>query len=345
MKNLISVLSSSLVAFAASLAVFSQENKYTRHNEHAPIYEYTTEKCYARSIMIKDSVVYTGNSNGALFAMNLYTNKSFNLLESKQFDEMRDIEWCGENLFGMQSGKFGVLAMTTQKAFIDYIAPYDGGWNSAFLDAMDFYGQTGFVVGDPKNGQFILYKSEDGGVTWRPCEGKVEAMAGEIAFAASGTSAHVMNDSTFIFVSGGQKSRFFKSTDKGKTWTYSSLPYLTDASSGAFSICMANDKIGVVVGGDYKNPELNNNTTFFTNDGGQFWVNADNQPNGYRSCVIYKEGVFYACGTTGIDVSFDGGENWKAFALGEYYALCTDENYLYATIPNGRFQQFELVKR
>jgi hypothetical protein len=349
MKNLTTVLSNNFCAsfftLFISLSVFSQENKYTRRNEDAPVYQYTTQACSARSIVVKDSFVYTGNSNGALFATNLYTNKSFNLLENKQFGDMRDLEICGENFIGMQSGKSGVLAMTNKKAFIDYVAPYDGGWNSAFLDAMAFYGKTGFIIGDPKNGQFILYKSEDGGLTWRACEGKVEAMEGEVAFASSGTSAQILNDSTFLFVSGGQKSRFFKSTNKGKTWTYSSLPYLTDATSGAFSICMINDNIGVIVGGDYKNPELNNNTTFYTNDGGQFWVNADDQPNGYRSCVIYKDNVFYSCGTTGIDVSFDNGENWKAFALGEYYALCTDEKYLYATMPNGSFQRIPLIHR
>ncbi len=79
-----------------------------------------------------------------------------------------------------------------------------------------------------------------------------------------------MNDSTFIFVSGGKKSRFFKSTDKGKSWKITSLPYLTSETSGAFSICMISEKIGVIVGGDYSNPDLCLNTCFYTDDGGEY---------------------------------------------------------------------------
>lgn len=326
-------------------SVCAQENKYTRKNKAAKIIQYSTDKCYSRSIIFRDSVVYTGNSDGSLYSTNLKTETSRNLMANKKFEEMRDLEFSNDFLFGMQSGTFGLLAKADSSKFIEFVTPASSMWIGTFLDGMDFYGQTGFIMGDPKEGFFSLYKSEDGGVSWLPCEGKIENYEGEAGFAASGTTVHVMDDSTFIFVSGGKKSRFFKSTDKGKTWKITSLPYMTSESSGAFSICMISDQIGVIVGGDYANPDLCLNTCFYTDDGGEFWINAEEQTRGYRSCVIEANGVFYACGTSGIDYSTDNGVTWKMFAHGNYFSMCTDNNSLYATIPNGSFQIFDLIQK
>lgn len=258
---------------------------------------------------------------------------------------MRDLEWCGEYLLGMQSGTYGLLAKTDGKKFIDYVTPSTSIWIDKFLDGMDFYENTGFIMADPKDGLFSLYFSEDGGTNWKECEGKVAHYEGEAGFAASGTNVQVLNDSTFIFVSGGKKSRYFRSTDKGKSWKITSIPYMTSESSGAFSICMISDSVGVIVGGDYMNPDLCMNTCFYTDDAGEFWINAEEQTRGYRSCVHYANGVFYAAGTNGIDYSTDNGITWKPFANGNFFALCSDEKSLYATIPGGSFQVFELVQK
>lgn len=333
----------SLFIFFCVLAVFGQDNKYTRKNSKAKVVKYSEQKCYSRSILIQDSIVYTANSNGTLFATDLKINTSWNLLENKKFEEMRDLAFTSTFLYGMQSGSYGLLAKTDGKKFIDYITPETGIWIDVFLDGMDFSGNTGFMMGDPKNGYFSLFYSKDGGEHWIPCEGKISPFEGEAGFAASGTNVQVLNDSTFIFVSGGKKSRFFKSTDLGKTWKITSLPYMTSESSGAFSIHMISDSVGVIVGGDYANPDLCMNTCFYTDDGGEFWINAEEQTRGYRSCVIYAKGVFYSCGTNGIDFSTDNGITWKPFAHGNFFAMDSDEKFLYATIPGGSFQIFELI--
>ena len=247
-QSLNNVLISSIFIFLVAF-VFGQENKYTRKNKSAQTIQYSTEKgCYSRSIIVKDSLVYTANSNGSMYATNLKTSKSTNLLANKRFEEMRDIEFSGENLFGMQSGSYGLLAQTNGQKFIDYITPTSSMWIGTFLDGMDFHNKIGFIMGDPKKGYFSLYKSIDGGLKWNECDGKLEAFEGEAGFAASGTNVQVLNDSTFYFVSGGKKSRFFKSTDQGKSWKSTSLPYMTSESSGAFSVCMINDSVGVIVG-------------------------------------------------------------------------------------------------
>ncbi len=343
MQNLTGLLKISSLILIFNSSAIAQENSYVRKNKSARKIQYSLELCYSRSILVKDSMVYTANSNGALYATNLKTEKSTNLLLNNKFEEMRDIEFSGQEILGMQSGTYGVLAKTNSEELIEYIIPKSGMWMGTFLDGMDILSNTGFIMGDPKKGFFSLYYSENAGLEWKECEGKVAAMEGEAGFAASGTNVQVLNDSTFLFVSGGRKSRFFKTTNKGKTWQITSVPYMTSLSSGAFSIQMFSEQVGVIVGGDYNNPDLRLNISFFTDDGGKFWINSQIQPRGYRSCVIEAKGVFYTCGTNGLDFSKDFGNTWEPFANGNFYALFSDGKNLYATTENGSFKIFDLI--
>lgn len=324
--------------------VQGQNNKYTRKNSKAPIYTYCESKSYSRSIIVEGDYVYTANSNGSLYKYNMLDGSSLNLMQGRKLQEMRDLHLVGDYLIGMQSGSDGLLVKTTKDQFVDYIIQAQNKWIGVFLDGMDFKGDLGFMMGDPVKGYFSLFYSEDGGNSWMPCEGKLEAQKDEAGFAASGTNVQILNDSTFAFVSGGSTSKFYKSIDKGKTWTSSVIPYFQGEGSGAFSMHFINEMEGVVVGGDYANPKLNLNNSYYTNDGGEFWINSSDQVLGYRSCVIEANGIFYACGTTGIDYSKDGGDHWEPFALGNYFAMTISNESLYATTTNGSFQVFELVK-
>lgn len=343
--NVIKISSLILLLLFISHAFHAQENKYTKRNKTAPVIQYTTEKCYSRSIYVKDSIVYTANSNGALYATNLGTKETINLLQHRKYEELRDIFVVKGEINAVQSGSNGIIIRTDGKQFLSNYEAKEELWKGVFMNSMDLRDSVGFMMGDPKNGIFKLFKSIDAGASWDRCQGSVGAFDGEAGFAASGTTVQVLNDSTFVFISGGKKSRFFRSNDGGQTWEYTSLPYMTSESSGAFSICMINDQEGVIVGGDYKNPDLCLNTCFFTDDGGKFWMNAKVQTRGYRSCVIYKNEVFYACGPNGIDYSSDNGEHWKPFADGTFMALYADESKLYATMQNGSFQLFELIEK
>lgn len=345
MRSSIHVLVISLICLTGTSFAQEKENKYQKKNRDARIISYTDAKCYSRSIAIRDSILYTGNSNGSLFAYDLRTDSSVNLMYKKKFEEMRDIEFSGSHLLGMQSGSYGVLALTDGHTFKDYILGSGNMWYGVFLDGMDFKDSVGFIMGDPKDGFFTLSYSLDGGLTWKACEGKVPNMPDEAGFAASGTNVQVINDSTFVFVTGGKKSRFFRSDDRGKTWKNTSLPYLTSITSGAFSIYMTDEKNGVIVGGDYANPDLNLNVAYVTDDGGEFWMNSHRQPRGYRSCVIKAHDVFYACGTTGLDISFDNGNEWIPFANGNFFSMCADDDHLYVTMKDGKIMVLELIKK
>ncbi len=72
-----------------------------------------------------------------------------------------------------------------------------------------------------------------------------------------------------------------------------------------------NKKIGVIVGGNYEKPDEMNNNLAFTSNGGKTW-NLGKGLNGYRSGVSYiDKNTFIAVGSSGSDVSTDGGKTWK----------------------------------
>lgn len=316
--------------------------KYIKRNRKAPFLSCDDKSVYARGLHVEGEKVFTGNSDGTLYYFNTKKGTKQMLFRLDGFKEMRDVERSGEFIIGMHSGNDGKLVRMSNSGRTEMIEPED--WKGLFLDGMDFKGNVGFIMGDPRYGYFGLYHTSDSGETWEACEGTIRAEKDEAGFAASGSNVQVLNDSTFVFVSGGEKSRFFKTINKGNSWNEVVLPFYPGKSSGAFSVHFSSDSVGVIVGGDYENPDLRLNTTYYTTDGGQSWFNAVNSPRGYRSCVYHVNNVFYACGRNGMDFSLDGGVNWIPFANGTFYSIQSNGEKLYASTTEGRVQVFNLIE-
>ena len=343
MKNLIQNTALSLVV---SLIVFgtnaqNRTKKYLRATKDAPVISYTEKETYARGILAEGDRIFTANANGEVYVTNLATKTSKKLVGLDELKELRDIERSGEFYIAMKSGDNGRLLRFNSSGQSEMITYSE--WDSSFFDGLDFVENRGFMMGDPIEGAFELYHSENSGKTWERCEARIEAFDGEAGFAGSGTNVQVLNDSTYIFVSGGAKSRFFRSSDNGASWSTTLLPFYNEPSSGAFSVCFQNDSVGVVVGGDYLNPDLRLNSSYYTTDGGATWFNPEHPLRGYRSCVFEYNSVFYACGSNGIDFSLDQGKNWIPFADGNFFALSATPTKLVATIKNGNLQLFDLI--
>lgn len=302
--------------------------------------QYTSDSCYARGLLIKDSILYTSNSNGKIYAYS-FINKSSKSYENTSFktQELRDLIFISNHLVGMQSGTEGFLFQLKSDQLI---AEKNNLWPNVFLDGIDGNENSAFMIGDPINGYFSLFYYSNN--SWKSCEEKIIAAEGEAGFAASGTNVQVLNDSTFIFVSGGSQSRFFKTSNFGKKWSSTNLPFETGEGIGAFSICFKNDLIGVVVGGNYTEPLNSKNNSFYILDGGKNWKESKINPNGYRSCVHFKNGVFYACGTSGLDYSKDNGKTWSPISKEIYFAMISDNQYLYLTSKNGKIVKIPLLK-
>ncbi len=211
-----------------------------------------------------------------------------------------------------------------------------------FFDAIAFWpesgGQRGLVLGDPVGGRLTILRTEDGGAHWEriPADTRPEALPGEYAFAASGTSIALVPPSTAWIVTGGSSSRLLVSADGGLSWRARPLP-LGDGSAGAgaFSVATLDGRRGLVVGGDYTQPELAARHFARTADRGRTWdggrtwdegrargegrtrqsqAEVERGPAGYRSCVAAVPGSdsWIAVGTSGADITQDGGHTWSS---------------------------------
>lgn len=208
---------------------------------------------------------------------------------------------------------------------------HDGFW-----DALAFRGNAGFILGDPVDGRFVLYRSDDLGLRWhRDSSPGLAAMPGEGVFAASNSSLIVLPNSEVIFVTGGVGGpRMFSSKQSGE-WTTTKLPIAGGAeSSGSFSIAFRDATHAVVVGGDYKNPAQTAGTAAWTSDAGVSWHPATTSPSGFRSSVAWdsKMNAWIAAGPNGSDISHDGGRTWKQIDSGNWNALSLP----WAAGPKGR---------
>lgn len=304
--------------------------------------KYSDSNCYARGIQVYNNQIYTANSNGKIYATDVKYLTTREYLEPEKIEELRDICLVNKSIHAMQSGSTGKMLQYLPASNCAITLEYSY-WKGVFLDGMGFHGNTGFLMGDPVNDLFSLYHTKDGGKTWTPCEGKLPAQKGEAGYAASGTNVQVLNDSTFIFVSGGSVNRFFKSTDCGKTWSSTTIDFNTGEGNGPFSVCFKNELEGVAVGGEWKKPNGVEKTAFYTFDGGKTWKQSTLGLRGFRSCVYYKNKVFYCCGSNGIDFSINGGITWRPLLDGNFFAMTSDDKFLYITSANATIKKIKLV--
>ena len=208
---------------------------------------------------------------------------------------------------------------------------------AGFLDAIAFWdAKRGIVIGDPVAGHFAMFVTVDGGETWRRTPSPA-AFPNEGAFAASGTCLIVSGRRDAWFATGG--ARVFHSTDGGASWTAAQTPIRHDSgSAGIFSVAFRDAKRGVAVGGDYNNPTDNVHNVAITSDGGRTWTEPGERPAGYRSAVAYVPSLrtWIAVGTSGSDLSRDGGETWKPLDSTAYNAI----GFPWVVGPKGAIARF-----
>jgi photosystem II stability/assembly factor-like uncharacterized protein len=211
---------------------------------------------------------------------------------------------------------------------------FDGGrsWTQAFVnddpaafyDCMAFYpgGKRGLALSDPVNGRFRIAATDDFGRSWRvlPDTGMPEAVAGEFAFAASGTCL-VAEGRDAWFATGGGAARVFHSRDGGLTWTATAAPIPAAAAGGVFSLAFRTPRDGVMVGGDFTAPTVGTKASAFSRDGGASWT-LGGDLTGYRSGVDWLSSrTLIAVGPTGSDISYDGARSWRPFDTAAYDAV------------------------
>ncbi len=199
-----------------------------------------------------------------------------------------------------------------------------------FLDGLAFWDERrGILFGDPIDGRMVVLHTDDGGEQWHalPPDAAPRAAPGEAAFAASGTSIAAWEMNAVWIGTGGSAARVFRSIDAGRTWSAADSTLRHGAASqGVFSLAFWNEREGVAVGGDYRDPQNTQAVAALTHDGGRTWSPVEVAgPRGYRSCVSIVPGLagptLIAVGEAGADVSRDGGETWTPVDLTGCHAV------------------------
>ncbi len=190
-----------------------------------------------------------------------------------------------------------------------------------FFDALAFWDpRHGIALGDPVDGRFTIFTTDDGGARWQRQRGP-EALKDEGAFAASGTCLIARGAHDAWFGSGG--GRVFHSADNGRTWQAFSTPVRHDVpSAGIFSLAFSDGRHGIAVGGDYQHDHETAGNIAVTTDGGRTWSEPNGHPTGFRSAVAWvPDGkCWIAVGTSGSDISHDG-VTWKTFDARAFNAI------------------------
>ena len=195
----------------------------------------------------------------------------------------------------------------------------------AFFDAIACWDRNNCIaMSDPVDGKFLLISTKNGGAKWTILDSSrmPPVKDGEAAFAASGTCLITQGKNNVFLVSGGNAARVFRSRNRGRTWLVADTPLNSGtAGSGIFSIAMLDAKNGVIVGGNYEKPNENKNSLAFTSDGGITWTMGEGL-SGYRSSVAYSgRMMIVAVGSSGSDISNDGGKTWKNLDENNYNSV------------------------
>jgi hypothetical protein len=279
----------------------------------------TSAKISLRGLSVVDNnIVWASGSNGKV-AKSTNGGKHFEWITVKGYEQkdFRDVEAFDANTAIIMAVDSPAIILKTKDGGKSWFEVFHDNTKGMFLDAMDFTDDgNGIVVGDPINNKLFIATTTNYGDKWLPLkyeDNEYTAANGEAFFAASGTNVKLAGNKyhpLIYFVTGGTDSRLFINGSPA------ALNILHgQGSQGANSVDLdPTIKKIAIVGGDYANDTLSkNNIELFTINCQQLLkAPVQTPPHGYRSCIAFlTPNVLITCGTTGVDVSTDGGLNWK----------------------------------
>lgn len=282
--------------------------------------------------VVNDSVAWVSGSNGAI-GKTKDGGSSWEWFKVKGYEKLdfRDIEAFDDKRAVVVNAGSPAYILKTDDGGKTWKETYKNLDSAIFLDGMDFWNpSTGIIFGDPIKNKMQLLKTTNGGASWTDISAKLpfNMADGEAGFAASGTSIKTMGDGKVWIATGGTVSNIYVSDNYGADWEVYKCPiWQGENSTGPFSIDFINDKNGIVVGGNYVKDKEKTNNVLLTKDGGKTWNKPVKSVGGYRSGVMYlTDQVCFATGTSGTDVSKDGGLNWYTISEISFNAIKKAKN-------------------
>lgn len=211
-----------------------------------------------------------------------------------------------------------------------------------FFDSMDFWDrQHGIVVSDPVAGRWFILTTDDGGRTWQqvPPTALPPLKPNEAAFAASGTNLVVQgNRKVWIASGGGAVGRVFRSNDRGRTWAVGDTPIAGGEMTGLVGMQFRDKRVGMVVGGTFKQTEQPLPTAAITRNGGRTWqAIASTDPPGLKECIAFLPGNrALLVGPSGTSLLTHGGRRWQRQDGETFHSIACAGVTCYAVGANGR---------
>lgn len=262
--------------------------------------------------VVNDSVLWASGNKGNI-ARSLDGGRTFEWTTVAGYEarDFRDVEAFDRNTAVIMAVDAPAVILKTRDGGRTWKNVFTDTAKGMFLDAMDFEGKYGVVVGDPIGNHMFTAYTETAGDSWLKAKDYTRLDSGEAFFASSGTNIKLLPVRRNLFrhavVSGGTKAEFI-----GGRKVKLALVQGKE-SQGANSVAVdAPTKRIVVVGGDFMNDKDTAGNCVLSADGGRNWTRPQTAPHGYRSCVVFVDGKrLVACGTSGVDVSGDGGVSWR----------------------------------
>jgi photosystem II stability/assembly factor-like uncharacterized protein len=271
----------------------------------------------------RKNIVWASGSNG-MVARSVDGGITFSWLLVKGYEQrdFRDVEAFDANTAIIISVAEPALILKTMDGGKSWKEVFRDERSGMFLDAMDFKGKQGVVVGDPIEGTVFMAKTHNRGERWiRVAAGDSCSIMekGEAFFAASGENILLKKNNAALYVSGGVRSRIHY---KGVC-----LPLPVQAgrsTTGANALALhPSGKNGIVVGGDFSDDRRSDSTVvLFSLDPVLSVSLPATFPNGYKSGAAYltKE-IVVAVGTSGVDISRDGGQHWSQLSQQGFHVV------------------------
>lgn len=277
--------------------------------------------------VVDDQVAWIGSDKGWL-AQTVDGGNSWDWIKVPGFDSLdfRSVyAFSKDEVIVMNAGSPLVILKTTNGGKSWSVTHQDEN-PEIFFDGVDFWDEdNGIAFGDPIDGLMQILVTKDGGDTWMDMSMNTKGLMepGEAGFAASGTSIRTLEGGKVFIGTGGSRAQLLFSNDYGNKWSALDCPIVQgSASQGIFSMAFSDSDHAVVVGGDYQQDTLKKDVVFLTTDGGETWNAPVIGTQGYRSGVEYvSKNTFVATGTSGVDISMDGGVNWQNISDEGYHVV------------------------
>ncbi|MGY3052238.1 photosystem II stability/assembly factor-like uncharacterized protein [Pedobacter sp. UYEF25] len=277
--------------------------------------------------VVNDSVAWVSGSNG--FVGNTVDGgASWTWTKVKGYEKIdfRDIEAFNSNEAVIVSAGSPAYVLTTNNGGKTWRENYRNTDSAIFLDGLGFWNRSrGIIFGDPIAHKMQLLTTANGGKSWQNISNQlVENLAtGEAGFAASGTTIKTLDNGIAFVATGGTVANIYRTNNYGLTWNVFVCPILQgESTTGPFSIDFYDENTGVAVGGNYVKDQDSTKAAVLTSDGGKTWSAPISSVKGFRSGVVYiNKNILIAVGTSGVDLSYDGGKNWENISEKSFNAV------------------------